>query len=40
MTRVKNIARLVAALAAFWTVAGANWPLDDVIAFVGGIRCC
>lgn len=40
MTRVKKIARLAAALAAVWTVAGAGWPLDDLIAFVGGIRCC
>jgi hypothetical protein len=40
MTRVQKIARLVAALAALWTVAAADWPVDGLIAFVGGIRCC
>jgi hypothetical protein len=40
MTRAKKLVRLVAALAALWTVAGATWPADDVIAFLGGIPCC
>lgn len=40
MTRVKKIARLVAALAALWTVAGADWPVDEVMEIIGGIPCC
>ena len=40
MTRAKKIGRLVAALLALWTVAGASWPLDDVIELIGGTRCC
>ena len=40
MTRAKKICRLVGALLALWTVAGASWPIDDVIEFLGGHRCC
>ncbi len=40
MTRVKKIVRFVGALAALWTVAGADWPMDDLMAILGGIRCC
>jgi hypothetical protein len=40
MTRAKKIARFVAMLTALWTVAGADWPLDDVVAFIGGMPCC
>ena len=40
MTRAQNVVRFVAVLTALWTVAGANWPLEDVAAFLGGIRCC
>lgn len=40
MTRVKKIVRVFAALAALWTVAGADWPMDDVLAILGGMPCC
>jgi hypothetical protein len=40
MTRVRKIAGFAAPLAALWTVTGADWPVDDVIAFLGGIPCC
>jgi hypothetical protein len=40
MTRVKKIARFVAALTALWTVAGADWPMDEVFQLLGGMPCC
>jgi hypothetical protein len=40
MTRAKRIFRFVAALTALWTVAGASWPIEDLIAFLGGMPCC
>ncbi|HYO61529.1 MAG TPA: hypothetical protein VEU29_06495 [Actinomycetota bacterium] len=40
MTRVKKIVRFVAVLTALSTVAGAQFPLDEVMAFIGGVRCC
>ena len=40
MTRAKKILRFVAALTALWTVAGAEWPMDAVMEFIGRIRCC
>lgn len=39
MTRAK-LFRFVAVLTALWMVAGACWPVDDVIGFLGGIPCC
>ncbi len=40
MTRAKKVVRFTAVLTALWTVTGASWPLDDVVAFLGGVRCC
>ena len=40
MTRVAKIVRFVAALTALWMVTGADWPVDEVMAFLGGIPCC
>lgn len=40
MTRVKKLARFAAVLTALWTVAGASWPVEDVMGILGGIPCC
>ena len=40
MTRVKQILRFVAALTALWIVAGADFPVDDVMDIIGGMPCC
>lgn len=40
MTRGTKLVRFVAALTALWMVAGADWPVDDVIDFIGGMPCC
>lgn len=40
MTRAKKIVRFVGALAALWVVAGAGWPMDEVMGLLGGIPCC
>lgn len=38
MTR--KVLRLVAVLAAVWTIAGADWPVDFVIGLLGDVGCC
>lgn len=40
MTRVKKVLRLAGTLAALWVVTGADWPMDDVLAILGGMPCC
>ena len=40
MTRVKNIGRFVGTIAALWTVAGANWPMETMMELLGRVRCC
>ena len=40
MTRAKKIAGFAAVLTALWTVAGADWPADAVVALLGGMPCC
>ena len=40
MTRVRKVLRTVAVLTALWTVAGADWPVDEVLEILGGIPCC
>ncbi len=40
MTRARKIARIAAVLTALWMVAGADWPVDDVLAIIGGMPCC
>lgn len=40
MTRVGKVLRIVAILATIRAVAGAEWPMDDIEAFIGGLPCC
>lgn len=40
MKRVRNYLRIAAVTAAVWAVAGADWPMDEIEAIIGGLPCC
>lgn len=40
MTRIAKVLRFVAALTALWMVTGAEWPMDEIEAILGGMPCC
>ncbi len=40
MTRFGKTLRFAAVLATVWTLGGADWPMDEVMAIIGGLPCC
>ena len=40
MKRTIKTLRFAAIVAAAWMAGAANWPLSDVLAFLGDAGCC
>lgn len=40
MTRTTRILKFAAVVGAVWLTGAADWPLSDVLAFLGDAGCC